>query len=176
MKYFTGDWFADNYIMTDILSQVDYYSGTERKKILKTPKGTGSMLYGVTWRGYLSEIFSEFGTLYFPDFKYLQVQMNYNYGIGKHTDSKNVGESVLCCFGDYTGGETMVDYGKGTVLSYDARQEPVRFNGSKYEHWVAPYKGNRYSLVFFNNIKRKLILRLDSIIDSQTKSIQKKLT
>ena len=182
--YFTGYWFEDNYIMHDILSQVEFYSGTERKKMLKTPKGTGSMLYGVTWRGYLSptknrtlsiyeglyntkvkdlypeleEIFKEFASLYFPDFKYLQVQMNYNFKAPPHHDSKNIGESVLCCFGDYTGGLTVVEYDDKTV-AYDAREQPIKFNGSKYKHYVTPFTNDRYSLVFFNNINKELVLR-----------------
>ena len=182
--YFTGDWDADNYIMTEILSTIDYYSGTERKKMLKTPKGTGSMLYGYTWRGYLSptknrtpspyiglyqtkvvdenplleEVFKEFADIYFPDFYYSQVQMNKNFPCPPHKDSKNIGESVLCCFGDYEGGKTVVKINDDSLVKFDARERPITFNGSEYLHWVEEVKGDRYSLVFFNNLK-KLRLR-----------------
>ena len=185
MTYFTGDWYADNAIMTDILDDVEFYSGTERKKMLITPKGTGSMLYGYTWRGYLSptknrtesiykglyntkvkdlhpeleNIFKEFANKHFPEFNYTQVQMNYNFPCPPHFDSKNVGESVLCAFGDYTGGLTCVEKENNNIIKYDPQASPVFFNGSKYKHYVEPFKGNRYSLVFFNNLRQKLLLR-----------------
>ena len=107
---------------------------------------------------HLEEIFKEFASLYFPDFKYLQVQMNYNFKAPPHHDSKNIGESVLCCFGDYTGGLTVVEYDDKTV-AYDAREQPIKFNGSKYKHYVTPFTNDRYSLVFFNNINKELVLR-----------------
>ena len=168
MKFFTGEWFADNAIMTSFLDDVKFYSGTERKKILKvSPLIGGSMLYGTTWRSYLSpgktrtqspwknlyytkvvddypyltDVFNEFKNIYFKNFNYDQVQMNKNYTIGKHRDKKNVAESILCCFGDYTGGD---DY--------------LKFNGSKYEHWVEEFKGTRYSLVFFRNNKKNELI------------------
>ena len=103
---FNGDYMGDCLIMTEILDQVDFYSGTERKKMLKVPtKIGGSMLYGTTWRGYLSpakmrtkdeetglyrtkvydnypylkDVFKEFSKLYFPDFKWSQIQLNKNF-------------------------------------------------------------------------------------------------
>jgi len=184
MKFFTGEWFADNAIMTSFLDDVKFYSGTERKKILKvSPLVGGSMLYGTTWRSYLSpgknrtqspwknlyytkvvddypyltDVFNEFKNIYFKNFNYDQVQMNKNYTIGKHRDKKNVGPSILCCFGDYTGGLTCVDYGND-IMKYDARREPANFDGSKYEHWVEEFKGTRYSLVFFRNNKKNELI------------------
>lgn len=179
-KYFTGDWFADNYIMTNILDTITFYSGTERKKMLKTKGDAGSMLFGTTWRGYLApgrmrtkdpetglyrtkvydqhpelkQIFNEFAYIHFKDFAYQQVQMNKNFKCPPHKDSKNIGESVLCCFGDFTGGETVVDY-ESKTRTYNSLNGPVRFNGSLYKHWVLPYTGTRYSLVFFTNRKKK---------------------
>jgi len=183
---FTGDWYADNFIMNDILSTIDYYSGTERRKMLKVPaKQGGSMLYGITWRGYLSptknrtkdeetglyktkiydlypelkNIFKEFSNLYFPNHQWEQVQMNKNFPCPPHQDSTNIGESVLCCFGDYEGGATKVYYNKMGIKAYDAREAPIKFDGSKHLHWVEPIKnGDRYSLVFFSNDSvRKLV-------------------
>ena len=54
-NYFTGDWEQDSAIMYDILEQIEFYSGTERKNMIYVPqKIGGSMLYGVTWKKYLS--------------------------------------------------------------------------------------------------------------------------
>ena len=174
---FTGDWYSDNLIMTSILDTVDFYSGTERKKMLKVPERIGgSMLYGVTWRGYLSpnkkrthdpetglyrtkiydirpdlkNIFREFADYHFPDFEWFQVQMNKNFPCPPHKDSTNVSESILCCFGDYEGGLTCIEK-KGEVVKVD---------GAKYLHWVEPIKsGTRYSLVFYSNtsVKKKIL-------------------
>ena len=56
-SYFTGDWFADNYIMTTILNNIDFYCGGDRVRMMTknkrkaVPKSVGgSMLYGLTWR------------------------------------------------------------------------------------------------------------------------------
>ena len=178
---FNGEWYSDNLIMTSILDEINFYSGTERKLMLKVPeKEGGSMLYGTTWRGYLSptknrtldeetgkyrtkvydehpelkEVFKEFATYHFPHFEYSQVQMNKNFCCPPHVDSKNIGESVLCCFGDYKGGETCL-YINDKIVKVNPNEEPQIFNGSKLLHWVQPYKGTRYSLVFFNNQKKK---------------------
>jgi hypothetical protein len=65
----------------------------------------------------------------------------------KHYDSKNVGESMLVSFGDYTGCNIVIE---GIV--YDAKHTPVIFNGSKREHWNTDnLTGNKYSLVFYKN-------------------------
>jgi len=150
----------------------------------------GSSLYGVTWKSYITptrnrppslkwkglfmtklrvenpqmeKVFEEFAGIYFADFFWTQVQINKNYPAPKHLDSANIGESYLCCFGKYDDGLTCVDFGgmgKYAVCKLNPRLKPVNFNGSKFEHWVEPFKGKRYSLVFFNNIKnyeKKLI-------------------
>lgn len=150
----------------------------------------GSALYGVTWKSYITptrnrppslkwknlymtklrvenpqmeKVFEEFAGIYFADFFWSQVQINKNYPAPKHLDSDNVGESYLCCFGKYDGGLTCVDFGgmgKYAVCKLNPREKPINFNGSKFEHWVEPFEGKRYSLVFFNNIKnyeKKLI-------------------
>ena len=180
MIFFTGEKEADYFIMSDILNNIEFYSGTERinmmkKNGLKHPKDGGSMLYGYTWKGYLSptknrtkvidgvystkirdvhpelqEIFNEYSSLYFPDFEWGQVQMNKNFPCPPHRDSANIGESVLCTFGDFKGGLTCVDL-ESKIRKYDGKTAPVRFNGSKYLHWVECFEGTRYTLVFFHN-------------------------
>tara|TARA_R110002012_G_scaffold5225_1_gene24070 strand:- start:271 stop:858 length:588 start_codon:yes stop_codon:yes gene_type:complete len=182
-SYFTGDWFADNYIMTTILDNIEFYCGGDRvrmmtkNKMKAVPKSVGgSMLYGLTWRSRnsdtktkkldeetglymtkikeetpeLNQIFREFAFYYFPDFKWEQVQMNKNYKCPPHKDSQNIGESVLCCFGDFKGGETVVEY-EDKQLVVNASFEPVKFNGSLNKHYVKDFTGTRYSLVFFKN-------------------------
>ena len=100
----------------------------------------------------LAEVFTEFSQLYFPDFKYSSIQLNKSFMCAPHRDSKNIGESILVCCGDYEGGKTCVDI-NGKINKFDARIAPVKFNGSKYLHWTEPFEGKRYSLVFFSNFK-----------------------
>ena len=187
---FTGEKEADYFIMTSILDNIEFYSGTERRNMMRKngikhpSKGEGgSMLYGYTWKGYLSptknrtkvidgvystkirddypelqEIFNEYSSIYFPDFEWGQVQMNKNFICPPHRDSANIGESVLCAFGDFKGGLTCVDI-ESKIKKYDGEIEPVIFNGSKYLHWVESFTGTRYTLVFFHNTSSRKILK-----------------
>lgn len=183
MKYFNGDWFADLYTLENILDEIEFYSGSERRKMLthnghKKTKENNSMLYGLTWRGYLTktstrtkcektglyktkvmdlypeleDIFNEFSKFHFPNFEFHSVMMNKSFICPPHRDSKNIGESILVCCGDYQGGKTAVDI-DGKIHKFDPRIAPVKFNGSKYLHWTEPFEGKRYSLVFFTNFR-----------------------
>ena len=177
MVQFIGDWYADLYILEELLRTIEYKTGTNRlqKFGIKHSEG-GSVFMGYTWMGHLSstkqrdwccikkkfktkllserpdlwESMEEFRDLYFPLFQFTGIQFNYCYKIGPHKDAANVGESVLICCGDYTGGETCVDI-DGEVVKFDARLRPVTFDGSKYTHWVQPFEGTRFSVVFFRD-------------------------
>lgn len=183
MQYFTNEWFTDLYILRNILEQVEFQTSSNRSKLLYCPKRQGgSMLYGSTFRQHpkhykvqrvkdpnnpnlnltkaksdnpeLEYIFKEFANIYFSDFNYNSVHMNKNYPTPPHFDSKNVGESILVCIGDYLGGETCLYNEKNRVIEkHDARQKPLKFDGSDILHWVAQVRGNddRYSLVFFKS-------------------------
>lgn len=105
---------------------------------------------------HLEAIFKEFASKHFPDFYWTQVQMNKNYLCPPHFDSKNVGESVLISFGNYTGGKTVVETEHGDRV-IDSKYKIQQFNGSKYKHYVKPYEGTRYSLVFYNNFKNLVL-------------------
>ena len=111
MSLFTGDWKKDQDIMVKELDKIDFYSGTERRKMLKVPRKVGgSMLYGLTWRSWLSptktrtydpitglyftkvvddhpelkDVFKDFASHHFPDFQYTQTQMNKNFPCPPH--------------------------------------------------------------------------------------------
>ena len=101
----------------------------------------------------LELVFKEFQELYFPEFNYTSVQMNKNFPCPRHIDGTNVGTSILLCIGDYTGGELVVEGFKsdGSDAVVDNRNSLFQFNGAEYYHWVKPFQGTRYSLVFFSN-------------------------
>ena len=57
MEYFTGDWENDLYILYAYIDCLDFYTGTESKKMNKdtSKKNSGRMLYGSTWKRYLTK-------------------------------------------------------------------------------------------------------------------------
>lgn len=177
MKYFNGDDIeGDTAIMHSIISELHLKSGTARKKLC--PQGA-SVLYGQTFRGFLKydkngkkvlrkrvskrlfettlktdypelmKVFEEYRDLYFPDFDFNNVMINKNYPVKRHKDASNVGESVLLTFGDYTGGETKIEFGVDMFINTNCN--PCKFDGSKYYHSVMPFEGERYALVFFKH-------------------------
>ena len=74
------------------------------------------------------------------------IHVNHNVTCPKHLDGNNVGESILISFGDYTGGNIVVE-----DVVYDAFCQPLKFNGSKMVHYnTDDLVGNKYSLVFFD--------------------------
>ena len=176
---FTGYWEHDLQILECFLEDIEYKTATSRLQKFKIPRSQGgSVLMGYTFRGHLSKdksrvwcpkmkkfettlltdrpdlwlYFEMFRDLYFRDLKFSGVQLNHNYKIPPHKDANNIGESVLICCGNYTGGSTIVEI-DGVLNYFDGRKHPVIFDGSKYTHWTDDFKGNRYSLVFFSDSK-----------------------
>lgn len=84
-------------------------------------------------------------------FNYNAVHLNNNVTCPPHYDGANVGNSILISFGDYTGGNIVIeDSGVANVLS--AYLTPIIFNGSQLKHWnTSDLEGDKYSLVFFCN-------------------------
>ena len=179
--FFTGDPHTDTFLMFDILEQINFDRGaTSSSNRIKMNGGVNpmSMCYGYTFRGYMSPtkmrqrgdlgnyfftgireeepdlnlVFREYAKLYFPDHYWTSVQMNKNFKCLPHKDSANVGESVLCSFGDFTGGQTYIQPDGEEPIKIDSRTKPAKFNGAKILHWVEDFIGTRYSLVFFNHL------------------------
>lgn len=185
LHYFTNEWFSDIYILREILNDITFQTSSTRcRNYLYLPqKLGGSMLYGSTFRQHpkrygkqrevdpenpklfltkaktdypeLQEIFEEFSSLYFSDFKWNSVMLNKNYTIPPHFDSLNVGESVLVgAAGNYIDGLTCTyNEEKREIEKIDSRLKPQRFDGSKILHWSEQIRGkdDRITLVFFNS-------------------------
>jgi hypothetical protein len=89
--------------------------------------------------------------LHDPNFKYTTIQYNKNHRCAKHKDGRNVGESYIIGLGDYTGGELMVwDENDKNPKKHNIRNKFYKFNGSQYFHETQPFKGERYTMVYFN--------------------------
>jgi len=186
---FTGEINADCCILESCLEQIEYYSGTERRtgqfKSVKHQKGGGSMLYGLTWKGYLKK--DKEGNhiyrtkdpktgLYFTKCRdmYPQLEEIFKEFGEKHFPDFQFTQVQLNK--DYQCprhvdssniGEsillTLGDFTNGETivekedgdLIVNSHNNPFKFNGSKYYHYTKDYKGTRYAIVFFNN--RKLL-------------------
>lgn len=98
-----------------------------------------------------------------PKFKFTSIQFNKNNRTKKHKDGFNVGESYIIGLGDYTGGDLIVyDENGNNPKRYDIKNKWLKFNGSIFPHETAPFKGDRYTLVYYNLLGggRKLIADL----------------
>ena len=164
----------------EFISGTDRRNMQRKANIKKRGKGFESMKYGLTWRSfitkdrnrvkdeksgkyitkckvdypYLDDVLKEFSSIYFSDFKWTQLQLNKSYQCPPHVDGQNVNESILVCCGDYEGGRTCVyNHETKKITKYDAREQYVKFDGSKYLHWTEHFEGNRYAIVFYNDIK-----------------------
>jgi hypothetical protein len=98
-----------------------------------------------------------------PDFKYTTIQVNKNLMCKPHVDKNNMGDSYIIAFGDFTGGELSIDtqsipgitsveenYSNAIGESFNIKNRWKRFDGRQI-HWVEPFEGERYSLVFFTH-------------------------
>lgn len=64
-----------------------------------------------------------------------------------HTDNgagAGQSNSLIVGLGNYAGGELMVE-----GVKKDIRYNPIEFDGWKERHWTLPFKGERFSLVWF---------------------------
>lgn len=72
--------------------------------------------------------------------------LNKNYQTEPHYDSKNSKESMIFSFGNYEGGDLIVEN-----IPVKTHLQTYVMNSSKQLHWNLPItKGTRYSLIFFN--------------------------
>lgn len=115
----------------------------------------------------LYKLLTEFMVNNVPDFEYTTIQVNKNVLCKPHIDKNNVGESMIIGLGNYLGGNLVIE-GK----SYDIKNKMFYFNG-KLGHWVEPFTGDRYSLIFFTHTFKPPSVEVRNIVVS-FKGIYKK--
>lgn len=176
MDYFTGDYLSDYVIMTDILDQLEFYSGGESTPLqVNKRKGSGRMLYGYTFKGFLKwngdekvfrtespykglyntkikdkhpdleYIFKEFADLYFPKHIWDSVQITKDFLIKRHRDRQNIGDSYICGFGDYRKGGLLVIEKDKELLGKDEIWCPRAIDIQE-----RPFKFNGYENYHYN--------------------------
>ena len=176
MEYFSGDLETDSMILYNYIQDLKLHRVNNRKNINKGIKPL-SNIYGTTKWGYVKTkssivhkepcpdggfytklrsqyphfepIIREFTNLYIPEFSYNQIVINKNFQVEPHKDASNIGISYIIGLGDYTGGELVIDT-DSYRRELNIKNKFFYFNGSEITHWVKPFTGDRYSLVFYN--------------------------
>ena len=178
-KYFNNDFYGDCLILTTYIEDLEFYDNKRRKHLNNNKGATWSMLYGLTpYKAYkknqprikdtetnyywskgrmenphLQEVFKEFSKLHFPDFNWRSIMINKNFECKPHYDAGNIGVSVMIGLGDYSGGELFIkDEETNKITKLQTFHNIIRFDGSKYLHWTNKFSGDRFTLVFYNNI------------------------
>ena len=83
--------------------------------------------------------------------KYSTITLNHGVKAKKHKDTFNVGRSIIVGIGDYTGGRVKVwDKDDKNPIEADIHDKPLMFNGAKLFHQTTPFKGERYTLIYYN--------------------------
>lgn len=82
-----------------------------------------------------------------PNHPFTGIYMNRNIQCDKHKDKSNVGDLVIVSFGEYEGGNLWIE-GEECCAKY----HPIKFDGSKHEHYnLKDLVGTKYSLVFYSH-------------------------
>jgi len=140
----------NSYSVTYGYTNLGYISPTKSRKPVEGIKNTFETKC-LTDYPELKGIFQQLVDLHCrKPFEVDQVQINKNWWSPPHKDAGNVGFSWSIGFGDYEGGETIVEYPEGDE-EYDIKHNFTTFNGSEFTHWTKPFDGTRYSLVFYNH-------------------------
>jgi hypothetical protein len=86
-------------------------------------------------------------------FKFTTIHVNKNVVSPRHKDSLvNKSPSVIVSFGDYTGGELLIEEDKVNI--YNCKNHPLLFDGRHFFHWNNPIdSGIKYSIIFYNAIE-----------------------
>jgi hypothetical protein len=99
-------------------------------------------------RVHLYKLLLDFGASYVTDISWNAITVNQNYSAAPHRDRGNVGPSYLVAFGEYEGGALLMHEGDLSG-SHDVRHTPLITDFAAALHSVAPWTGNRCSLVFY---------------------------
>ena len=77
-----------------------------------------------------------------------KVTVNKNFASTAHRDRKNQGHSAIALFGPFQGGALMVQE-PTERRKIAAKNKWHIFNGARDEHWVEPFKGDRWSVIAY---------------------------
>ena len=83
-------------------------------------------------------------------YRFESVTLNKNHAAAKHVDQNNKGHSYIIGLGNYTGGDLVFsDKSSPYHGSHNIKNKWLKFVGDT-EHYVKPFKGTRYTLVYYH--------------------------
>ena len=83
-------------------------------------------------------------------YKFEAVTINKNHAAARHVDKNNKGHSYIIGLGNYTGGELVFSDKKSPHYgTHSIKNKWLKFTGDT-EHYVKPFKGTRYTLVYYH--------------------------
>jgi len=145
------------------LDNTDFPKNYSRQNISKTPTQSfvlgevnlrGQKILNYKTRGIsrwskkfpeLYDLLKDFIKQHDPNFEYTTIQLNKNIQSPPHIDKNNVGYSYIIGLGDYTGGNLVIE-GK----QYNIKNTWKKFDG-RLGHWVEPFQGTRYTIIYFTH-------------------------
>jgi hypothetical protein len=86
-----------------------------------------------------------------PTYRYTTIQINKSVETEWHRDKNNIGDSYCLSLGKFSGGGLDIRDDKGKIRTLITKNRLVKYDGDE-EHRTAPFKGERYAIIFF---KRK---------------------
>lgn len=138
----------------------------QRDLVIGTIGRTENFGFGKTRSGYkpfvanknhpeLFKAIIELGNTVVPkNWQYSAITLNVGVKAKKHLDTQNVGMSVIIAIGDFTDGGLYVFNPDGSNKTLvDIHDKPAMFNGAILPHQTQPFKGERYTLIFYNQKK-----------------------
>ena len=102
----------------------------------------------------LLKALADFGNTIVPlGWEYNGITLNHGVKAKKHKDTKNLGDSVIIGIGDFTGGDIEVwDENDKDPKIFSLHDKPVMFNGGLLFHQTTPFKGERYTMIFYKQL------------------------
>ena len=157
-------------------------SGPGRGDVIGRIGRTMTLGYGMrTFKGYgefisnkkypeLFKLLVDFGNLVVPkDWTYETITLNEGVKAKKHKDSKNSGDSIIIGIGAFTGGDIRVwDADDKHPKVYNLHDQPLMFNGATHYHQTMPFKGERYTMIFYKQKKHGTIEGISMVGGEET--------
>ena len=97
----------------------------------------------------------EYANLILPTgFEYSVITLNKNLKAKKHKDGGNDGLGCITFLGDYTGGGLYIYDDKDKPKLYPTKDVVIGFNGARLAHKTQEFKGDRYAMIFYQQVNR----------------------
>ena len=86
--------------------------------------------------------------MFFAQFTHIAITKNFQGS--PHIDTQNIGPFYGLALGDFSdgGGALCVECSAREVAHVDTRGRMAKVDG-RFVHWVAPYEGERFSIIFY---------------------------